>query len=749
MVRKKLRPCRLLGTLAPFLIMMALGACQNPTMENIRVQTTYRIRIYPTPQHGTLAVSAERTSGNSVVEVYANPDPGYVLDEDKLLSLSEVSGANPSKIPRKSACYALDITNYNVSITAAFVSKPQSVNPAEQVYTVSIDRSLSNGKIYSYPLYGKSGDEIRLFLLPDSGYDLELGSLMFDDGTPIDENVPYTFTMPTRDVTVKARFVAQDYSGLLAAGDKYLNVGEYDTAASFYREAYKKNPNDPKTIMYSTFVELGDLLLDPDVRSMLGTLGMGVPSTLNDWMCDKDYIGNRWYTTYPGVHYDTAAEGKNPPEYVHTTYSTEDITLPSLSLRGNDFVTPFGDFNISQATATTQKFFNILFWCLIYNNRSGLNSFLDRVEQYVFGDTFEAIAARAASFPPEAKVLLNERLKERFDLNELYGPGPTEIGAAELNFIFGNLRAVKAFFEYLSAYDWTIDLRPWLTTEIYVDDGLDQILNKIFKQAYSNEKHKAYWTDPPTFEPILPFRNSFLRVRNAGKMSQAKADMSQALSMMNQSMNTWYGGGSNFTVEAKANHQWAKGAVAAAKTALDNNGVFYFPKKMPKSEAGATWPDRGTADYGLNVAQFFTPGAFTLQNLFTTELGGRAPSFFRIQWYEYAIGGDWGNGASAYFYDFEKYELVTGSEPTGRDAIEQDVDSTGNAAPYRIYSLEMNTAYLKQLFPKGFEQYGDRALMCKVFPTIPLWPTRPTYFRSNGDARELSEARLYYFYHWR
>jgi hypothetical protein len=713
---------------------VVLTTCENPAMENVRVQTTYSIRIFPAPQNGTLAVSRERAPGGSVVDVYANPNPGFVLDEDKLVSQSEVFGYT-SKIPRKGARYALDVTSYNMSITAAFVPKTSG-------YTVSIDRSLTHGKIYSYPLLGNPGDDIRLFLLPDPGYDLVPGSLSLDDGTPIPDTVPYSFALPARDVTVSARFEAKDYNALLSAGDKYLEVGEYDTAASFYKEAYKKNQRDPKAMLYAIFAELGDLLIDPDVRSLLGSLGMGVPSTLDDWMCDRDYIGSRWYMTYPGVQYDTAAEGKNPPEYIHTLYSTDDMTLPSLSLRGSEFVTPFGDFNISQAPATTQKFFNILFWSLIYNNRSGLNGFLERVNFHIFGEKFESLAARAAAFPEGATVPLSGRLKERFNLDALYGPGPVEIGAAELNYIFANLWAVKAFIEYLLVYDWTIDLRPWLTTEIYVDDGLDQILRKIFRQSYSNEKHKAYWADPPTYENILPFRNSFLNVRDAKYMGHAKTHFSKALSMANASLSYWYGPSGNFTTDAKDKHQWLKDALAAAKNALDTNGVFYYPKQLPKPAVGAVWPQEAAADYGIDIAKFFSPGAFSPKNIFITELGGRAPSLFKVEWYE-----DPANNWLPVFTG--NYELISKAEPTGRDAVEHNVNGTGNSASYRIYSFGINTAYLKRLFPKGFEQFGDTELMYKVFPSIPLWPTRPTYFMGQGDARELSAARLYYYYHWR
>ncbi|GHV28592.1 hypothetical protein AGMMS4952_12670 [Spirochaetia bacterium] len=708
-------------------------------MQQIDPKTTYSVRVFPPPQHGSITLSQERVQQGTNVFVYVNPDPGYVLLDGSLISQSEIDG-NPSGIPKDGEKYQLSITQYNVAVTASFVPKVPGT------YTVSVDPSLTHGKMYAYPLAAPSGTPVRLVLLPDAGYDLVPGSLTLEDGTPVSEVLPFGFTLPSRDVTVIVQFEEKGYEALLASADKYLNVGEYDTAASFYKEAYKKNQTDPKTILYSTFAELGGLLIDPDVRSTLSmTAGyeasFNAPGTIDGWMCDTEYVaagGGTWYSNWPGVTYDTAAENKNPPLYVHTTHTTEDVVFPQISLRGSNFVTPFGDFHISQQKATRQKFFNILFWSLIASNPNGFNGLLEKVNRYVFGAQFEAIAARAASFPANARVPLNNRLKERFGLEDIYGSGPTEIGKAELDYIFANLRAVKAIFEYLTVYDWAIDLRPWLTSEIHVDDGLDQILHKIFSQAASNDKHKEYWKTPSTVANILPFKNSFLHVRDTKSMDRARVDFSKALQMANDSMAHWYGASSNFTAAAQAEHQWAKDGLAAAKTAFDGNGVFYFPKKLPKSEAGAVWPNEAAADYGLSVVEFFRPGALSLTNFFTTELGGRAPSLFKVKWYE-----DSSNSYAAVITD--QYELVTASEPSGRDAIETNVNGTGNSAPYRIYSFEMNTAYIKQLFPKGFTQFGEKAPLYKVFPTIPLWPIRPTYFIGTN----ISALNLYYYYHWR
>jgi hypothetical protein len=715
--------------------------CPNPVMEKIDPKTNYAIRIFPVPAHGTITLSDEYAPRGAYVTAYVNPDPGYVLKDDRLILQSEVDG-NASTSGRSGTKYQIPVTEYNIAVTAVFEPKTGAN------YTVSIDRSLDHGTMYAYPLFAAPGTQIRLFLIPDEGYDLAAGSLKFDDGTVVNEQVPYTFILPNRDVSVSALFEEKSYSDLLVSADKYLDAGEYDTAASFYQEAYKKNKNDPEAILYATFAELGGMLLDADIRSIFSSFFMeNVPAVLDDWICDADWVatngtGRLWYSEWAGVQYDTAADNKNPPMYIHTTYTTETIVFPKMNSRlSNVFVGQFGDSPLGQGAATTQKLSNLIFWGLIASNSGGFNGLVERINRYIFGDKFEAIAKRAESFPLDGRVLLNGRLKERFKLDELYGTGDTYIGKTELDYIFANLYAIKAFFEYFAVYDLSIDLRPWLTSQLEIDDGLDQILDKIFSQASSNDNHKAYWRNPATVGRILPFKNNFLNVRNTAFMGKARADLSKALDMANSSMSSWYGSTgttTHFISTAKARHQWAKDGLAHAQTAFGGDGVFYFPKKLPKSEAASVWPSSADAGYGLNLAEFFKPGAFSPAHFFTTEWGGRIPALFKVKWYE-----DKSNNWAAVIT--EDYQLLTGQIPSAaRDNIDSNVDGTGNSAPYGIYTFEMNTKYLKQLFPKGFDNFGDKAPLYKVFPYIPLWPTRPTYFMTSN----LSARNLYYHYHW-
>jgi hypothetical protein len=723
------------------LALLALtGACTNPALMEVDRRVSYSTRIYPAPKYGTLRLSDEQVSEGTYITIYANPEPGYILKE---IILQPAVG-NPSTVNTPGPKYSAQINSHN-AITATFVPKNAGT------YTVSVDPAIGNGLIYPEKLSESGGAVLRISVIPGEGYDLMDTSLKVtsaNDGHIIAEpaSLPYTFTLPAEDVKIEAQFEKLAPEAFGARAWKYLSAGQYDTAAALYEAAYQRNKSDPELILYSTFARLGNLLIDPDVRSLLGTLSLfTVPSTLEDWVCDDLYWtgteSQQWYTGYAA-----------------TIYTPEDATLPRINSRISGFVTPFGDFDFSQQSGrdhlaagdtrpTREKFKNLMFWILISSYRSGFNPFIERVDRYVFGEEFEAIVARAATLPGNAQVPLNPRLKAQFKLDEIYGPGETDIGKPEMDYIIGTLLAVKGMFDYLLVYDWTIDLRPWLMTEIKVSDGLDAILEKMFKLQESNETHKSLWRDPATVAQMLPLKNNFLRVRDSRFMDKAKSEISKALTMTNASMDYWFsptaGNTGQFITAAKTSRQWVRAGLAQAKTAI-NGGILYFPGRLPtRAEADSfVWPAAGTEStsygarvYGVNMTKFFTPGTFTLTNWLTTELGGRAPSLFKVEWYE---------DRSIYTRPpvfTGNYQLVT--ENIEGNGHEENVAGTDNNAPYGIYSFQVNTKNFKEIFPQGFNQFGDTALFYQVFPTIPLWPWEVTYFSGlNRPAR-----KLYEYYH--
>ncbi|GHV88497.1 hypothetical protein AGMMS50267_08620 [Spirochaetia bacterium] len=724
-------------------------ACQNPVLSGSDRKVLYSVRAFPAPDHGYLRFSDSQVSGGTYIAIYANPEPGYVLKEISLQS----AGGNPS-VPSWTRPKFTTPINSNTDVGATFVPK----NAGE--YTVSVDPAIENGLVYPETMSSGVGTVVKINIIPDEGFDLVDGSLtvtkISGGNVPLLSDglggfiFPYSFVVPNEDVRIEAQFEKLSPDALGGRAWKYLSVGQYDIASSLYETAYQNNPNDDELILYSTLFKLANILIDPDVRSLLGSgsLYMSVvPNNLDDWVCDD-------------VYWTGEESGKWYQEYAATTHTPDDATLPKIYSRISGFVTPFGDFPFAQQSGrdhlvagdnrpTREKFINLIFWALISSYRTGFNPFIDRVQHDVFGKEFDEAIARAETLSANAQVRLNPRLKDQFDLEELYGSGDTVIGKHDLNYIVGNLLAVRGIFEYLSVYDWTIDLRPALMSTITWDDGLDSILDNMFNLQENFDAHKNLWRDLSTVARILPLKNNFLTIRNARAMDKAKADISGALARTNAAMDYWYsssgGATAHFISTAQDTRRWAKEGLAAAQTAVSGGGTFYFPKRLPKSIAGSAWPTESTADYGVNTVKFFTPGAFTLTNLVTTEEGGRAPSLFKVEWYE--------DRANEYVPVFTgKYSPVTGPlTDTGR---ENSVAGTSNNAPYGVYTFEVNTQNLREIFPKGFEESGffndpatgadpNRALFSDVFPSIPLWPWAATYF--TGSRRPAK--KLYEFYH--
>lgn len=716
---------------------LVLATCANPVTEGvIDTRTLYTVRVSPQPMNGTLALSENYVRKGTWVTVYVNPDPGYKLTSglagQKKGVFLRANNSNLEPVSQYGGKYQFSCTGQNMEVSASF----EKASYGE--YTVSIDPSMAGGVIMPDILCSSTGTKVYLTLIPEFGYALQSGTLkLINTETNAEESIPesfpYNFTLPAYNVRVSAIFEKiNDINGFIESARTHLSFGQYDRAASLYESAWQKDNGNQEAILYSALGKLGEVLLDTDVSAILSEhLHFStVPGSLDDWICDPDFWG--------GIDSDDELKASQRWWMDWDSDPAKEANLPKIYSRFSGFVTPFGDFQIAQAEATRQKFKNLIFWGLVSSNTGGFNDFIKQVNHYVFGEKYEAAAARAASLRGDARVELNNQFKKRFALEKYFGSDATYIGKAELDYLFASLNAVKALFEYLAAYDWSIDLRPWLTSEIHTSDGLDEILDKIFRQADASRRDMEYWQDGATVQRILPFRNNFLKIRNAASLETARSHLKQAVNTAHASMKYWLDQGgsyqtSKFSESAKNNYQWIWQALSAAKTALDSGGDFYFPESLPESQPGSKWPESsdqdaiyGTKIYAVNTGRFFMPGTFSLTNLIVTEQGGRAPSLYNIDWSE-----------------DERYNPIFGASSMVTEPIEGD--GGNDNVPYALYSFKVNTQNLKKIFPRGYGQFGDDGLLCEVFPHTPLWPDQPTYFKGeNGSA-----SNLYKYYHQR
>jgi hypothetical protein len=772
---------------------LALSSCPNVSSPNFSGQDNvmlYSITATPTPVNGQIKFSEDSAPVNTYIKVYILPDPGYVLQKlsyycrGKQDAKEEPVGGNTDNYYRQFALQA-----YNTEVIAEFALKTDASK-----YTVSVERGIKNGFIVpdvQTATLGTSGTVVKLWDFPSEGYVLDKSTIVVKDaetgqpaGVPItNDSPPYTFILPAKNVIVSCEFKTAEFAGYLENAQKYIASGQYDTAASYYAQAYKKSSGAPaeslnEVIFYHSIGKLGSILIDRKARELLGT-GKGhlqfkkVPASIDDWVCDSDsgWIGvedDRWYTTYRGINYG-AADQYNEKRYMvdyddlikwkPSTEITEDIVLPRLEdrvgidrensddNRNGSFAGSFADMKINSGNINSrQAFFNRLFWVLLVQNRDdGFNTFLQNLEERFFGSAFEDAAKIAATLPDNAQVTLYPNLVRRFGLEKYYGTGEVKVGKAELDYIFGMLRLVKGSIQYMRAYDWTIDLRPWLVDEIDVGDGLAQIMGSAFKLVNERKVYKDYWDSSSSRAKILPFRGRFLEVRTSGNFSLSKDEFTKAINMVNSAMNVWHGSSGNFSAEAKTKYNWAKTAFEQAKNAMtgSNNGNFGFPKKLPGP--GESWPDYNSADYAVNLPVFFKAGSFSLKNLFKTETSG-APLMYIIPWY---YGNDYSDIQLLPQQAIRISSIIPNDESSIYTGI--SIPSGKNPPQFGLYSFQMNTGYLRTIFPRGFEQAkysttGDNAYFYEVFPTIPLWPERPTYLIGPGDGNNKGAQYLYSYY---
>jgi hypothetical protein len=749
------------------LILTALfifAACSFPAGYAETPDVYSSVRVYPVPDHGAVTLSGSRVQKRTDVQIYVNPDPGYVLTWENI----SADLSTPIAVGEPAGAYFEIGVNSNVVVNVKFVHKSEL--PAEAAnYTVSVNRSISHGVVYADRRIAPGGTLISLVLVPDTGYDLAAGSfkVMSPDGAVLPVSVsgtlPYQFTLPNSDVLVDVQFEEKDISGLVASGRKYLNAGQYDTAASFYREAWKKGTGGAgadvnEAVFFSSLADLCALLTDDkDIRSFITPIFPTIPQTLDDLLRSADsFVENdpkEWYIKWEG----------------DPRLGEEDSYLPKVNTGFGSaaFAGNYSDFPVAQGSNanTRQKFNNLLFWALLYNYReNGFNDLLYRINRYGFGDKFEAIAKRAADLSEDARIELPQPLRTRFNLDKYYGTGPViYVGKPELDFIFAKLRVYKAAAEFLYAYDWTIYLQPFLVNNIDPTDDLISLLDKVFtlNLTSSEVRFKEVWDNPANLGRILPLRNKFLRTRDASYLVKAKDDLSGALEMAHKSMSFWWGSSgqtARFSNDGQNHYGWARAGIRAARDAVtsDANTVFYYPERTPRSdEYISTWPTRTMASYpanqiwsrnriyGVDLAQLFIPGKFTLTNLVTTEMNDRTPSMFKVEWYE-----DRSNGYAPGYTG--NYDRVTAPIPSEEHSVAvSNVANTGNRAPTEMYAFQIKTDELRTIFPRGFEQSnyfdktGNSAWHHEVFPEIPLWPGKAIFLKGNIKGA----WNLYKYYH--
>jgi hypothetical protein len=148
--------------------------------------TQYTITVTQ-PTGGTILPSSSAASSGQQITLTVTPNPGYQLQSGSLTYNDTVISGPP---------YTFTMPAANVTVNAVFAKIPYTVT-ASTVTGGTIE--IAGGATPHY-----IGDTITLTVTPASGYQLQSGSLTYND--TVISGPPYTFTMPAANVTVSAAF---------------------------------------------------------------------------------------------------------------------------------------------------------------------------------------------------------------------------------------------------------------------------------------------------------------------------------------------------------------------------------------------------------------------------------------------------------------------------------------------------------------------------------------------------------------
>ena len=142
------------------------------------------------------------------VTIKASPSSGYIFSGWTSSSSNVVFASKESE----STTFTVPDSKEEITITATFNRSDGSDLP-----TYKINSSItSNGKVTVNPTTAKSGTKVIITATPDQGYIIDSIAVTDKEGTVItvlsESNGTYTFTMPSSDVTVTAKFVAEKTS---------------------------------------------------------------------------------------------------------------------------------------------------------------------------------------------------------------------------------------------------------------------------------------------------------------------------------------------------------------------------------------------------------------------------------------------------------------------------------------------------------------------------------------------------------
>jgi hypothetical protein len=423
---------------------------------------------------------------------------------------------------------------------------------------------------------------------------------------------------------------------LLGDASNSLEKDEWDEAIAYYNAAYNKDNDDARAIIYSTLANLAKISTDPKVAALIkNNFGFtDYPSKLNalfsdSWMKDTpslefdyyDQASGRWVDWYRkgernrcndepvnanGYYYCNWQNGNYNFVLVSSTPKLNKERLPGIRtpnwLKGSGSL--YDSYLINGAFSVDNWALSIIA-NILDRNSNGFNGLLDEVIDGVFGASYNEAVDRLKKLEnkKEERIKLDPYFIEKFGLEEIFDEYD-KIGWAEVNAVLSAMLAVKASLEWVQTYDLNIDLNwlkfAWSENE----DKFEQDFFDKFKSLAPNQ---------------LPFNNNFLKIRSDKSMATPKATYVAAIRGLQAS----YASIQNselYPSEVKNAYPAINDGFEKLISAINSGGKFYIPKEDP-TKINA-WPATSSnAQATVDLGKLFTPGYFSLQNIFETDNG--------------------------------------------------------------------------------------------------------------------------------
>lgn len=368
-------------------------------------------------------------------------------------------------------------------------------------------------------------------------------------------------------------------------------------------------------------------------------------------------IGSGEYYAYCYYLEDFDYDCSNATTY-HLEYEYKQIQTGSALLPV--FTEPdwFEDTGFKETFNSTHTAYSVMMLMLmnaIDCNQTGLNSAVDNMLA-IFNTKFET-AKELASSMSNASVEVPADVFDAFGLDELLdGQAGLKIGKAELNVLVASMEIIKGTLEWLSSYDWTLDMEP--VKNAFIEQSKDSLINAIENTVLAKT----------------------LSVRNATAMDKSKASFVSAISLLEDSYKYLVSSSSEYPKayidEIKEYGDVYFEGAKLLKNAVKNGETFYVPEYF-YLEPGESWPTTAANSWmQIDMGKFFQAGYFS--DIIERDTEGKVKLYIHVQGFNdeeiYDEENGWWTRESTTIYEFA---IPFTSLDTMDDEVNAEIEKRG------------------------------------------------------------------------